>query len=52
MMHMQVSSLTADDMLKETINYELLEAPRSHPMTDMAVDQFAEDNKGIYDIEF
>ena len=35
-----------------TINFELLEALRSHPMTTMAVDQFAIDSKGIYDIEF
>ncbi|MDF7799886.1 transaldolase family protein [Pontiellaceae bacterium B1224] len=35
-----------------TINYELLEALRSHPMTDMAVDRFAIDSQGIYDIEF
>ncbi len=35
-----------------TINYELLEALRSHPMTDMAVDTFTKDRKGIYDIEF
>jgi fructose-6-phosphate aldolase 2 len=35
-----------------TINYALLEALRSHPMTDMAVDTFAIDSQGIYDIEF
>jgi fructose-6-phosphate aldolase 2 len=35
-----------------TINFELLEALRSHPMTDMAVDTFTEHAKGIYDIEF
>ncbi|MEI6892595.1 MAG: transaldolase family protein [Pontiella sp.] len=35
-----------------TINYELLEALRSHPMTDMAVDTFTIDSQGIYDIEF
>jgi fructose-6-phosphate aldolase 2 len=35
-----------------TINFELLEALRSHPMTDMAVDRFCIDSKGIYDIEF
>lgn len=35
-----------------TINYDLLEALRKHPMTDMAVNQFAEDSKGIYDIAF
>lgn len=35
-----------------TINYELLEKLRSHPMTDMAVQTFTEDSKGIYDIEF
>jgi fructose-6-phosphate aldolase 2 len=35
-----------------TISFELLEALRSHPMTDMAVDRFAEDSKDIYDIEF
>ncbi len=35
-----------------TINYELLEALRCHPMTDMAVEQFSIDSKGLYDIEF
>ena len=35
-----------------TINYALLEALRSHPMTDMAVETFAEDSQGIYDIAF
>lgn len=35
-----------------TINYALLEALRSHPMTDMAVETFAVDSQGIYDIEF
>jgi fructose-6-phosphate aldolase 2 len=35
-----------------TINFELLEALRSHPMTDMAVDRFTIDSQGIYDIEF
>jgi fructose-6-phosphate aldolase 2 len=35
-----------------TINFELLEALRSHPMTDMAVTTFEQDAKGIYDIEF
>ncbi len=35
-----------------TINYELLEALRSHPMTDMAVETFAVDSQGIYDIAF
>ncbi len=35
-----------------TINFDLLEALRSHPMTDMAVDTFTEHAKGIYDIAF
>ena len=35
-----------------TINFELLERLRSHPMTDMAVSSFAVDCKGIYDIEY
>jgi fructose-6-phosphate aldolase 2 len=35
-----------------TINYDLLEALRSHPMTDIAVEQFDKDSQGVYDIEF
>ncbi len=35
-----------------TINYEILERLRSHPMTDMSVDAFTVDGKGIYDVEF
>jgi fructose-6-phosphate aldolase 2 len=35
-----------------TINFELLEALRSHPMTDLAVEKFTVDAKGIYDIAF
>ncbi len=35
-----------------TVSYDLLEALRSHPMTDMAVETFSNDSQGIYDIEF
>jgi TalC/MipB family fructose-6-phosphate aldolase len=34
-----------------TISYELLERLKSHPMTDMSVDAFTKDGKGIYDLE-
>lgn len=34
-----------------TISYELLERLKSHPMTDMSVDAFTEDGKGIYDLD-
>ncbi|WP_066630660.1 transaldolase family protein [Labilibacter marinus] len=35
-----------------TIGYEILERLRSHPMTDMSVQTFEQDAKGLYDIEF
>lgn len=35
-----------------TINYEILERLRSHPMTDISVEQFEKDAKDLYDIEF
>ena len=35
-----------------TINFEILELLRSHPMTDMSLDWFKRDAKGLYDIEF
>ncbi len=35
-----------------TINYEILERLRSHPMTDMSVDNFTIDGQGIYDVKF
>jgi fructose-6-phosphate aldolase 2 len=35
-----------------TISYEIIEMLRSHPMTDMSLDWFARDAKGLYDIEF
>lgn len=35
-----------------TISFEILERLRSHPMTDMSVDWFERDAKGLYDIEF
>lgn len=35
-----------------TIGYEILERLRSHPMTDMSVDNFTKDGEGIYDIDF
>jgi fructose-6-phosphate aldolase 2 len=35
-----------------TISYEIIEMLRSHPMTDMSLDWFKRDAKGLYDIEF
>jgi len=35
-----------------TINFEILERLRSHPMTDMSVEWFEKDAKGFYDIDF
>lgn len=36
-----------------TISFEVLEALRSHPMTDISVDKFIKDSKGLYnDIKF
>jgi fructose-6-phosphate aldolase 2 len=35
-----------------TINHELLERLRSHPMTDMSLEWFLRDGKHLYDIEF
>ncbi|MCU4162919.1 transaldolase family protein [Carboxylicivirga caseinilyticus] len=35
-----------------TVNFEILERLRSHPMTDMSVDWFEKDVEGLYDIDF
>ncbi len=35
-----------------TVNFEILERLRSHPMTDMSVEWFEKDAKGLYDIDF
>lgn len=35
-----------------TISFEILERLRSHPMTDISVEQFEKDAKSLYDIEF
>nr|WP_321408196.1 transaldolase family protein [uncultured Carboxylicivirga sp.] len=35
-----------------TVNFEILERLRSHPMTDMSVDWFEKDAEGLYDIDF
>nr|WP_321450685.1 transaldolase family protein [uncultured Carboxylicivirga sp.] len=35
-----------------TINFEILERLRSHPMTDMSVEWFEKDAEGLYDIDF
>ncbi|MBK3519403.1 transaldolase family protein [Carboxylicivirga marina] len=35
-----------------TINFEILERLRSHPMTDMSVEWFEKDAGGLYDIDF
>jgi fructose-6-phosphate aldolase 2 len=35
-----------------TVNFEILERLRSHPMTDMSVEWFEKDAKDLYDIDF
>lgn len=35
-----------------TISYDILETLRKHPMTDISMEQFTKDAKGVYDIEF
>lgn len=35
-----------------TINFEIIERLRSHPMTDMSLDWFEKDAIGLYDIDF
>jgi len=35
-----------------TINYEVIELLRSHPMTDMSLEKFEKDAEGLYDIKF
>lgn len=35
-----------------TVNFELLERLRSHPLTDMSVEWFTRDGKDMYDIKF
>ena len=35
-----------------TINYDIIELLRSHPMTDMSLDKFKRDAEGLYDIKF
>ena len=35
-----------------TINHEILELLRSHPMTDMSLDKFKSDAEGFYDVAF
>ncbi|MBR8535901.1 fructose-6-phosphate aldolase [Carboxylicivirga sediminis] len=35
-----------------TVNFEILERLRSHPMTDMSIEWFEKDAKGLYDIKF
>ncbi len=35
-----------------TVNFEILERLRSHPMTDMSVEWFEKDADGLYDIDF
>lgn len=35
-----------------TISYDILEALRKHPMTDISMEQFMKDAKASYDIEF
>lgn len=35
-----------------TVNFEILERLRSHPMTDMSVEWFEKDAQGLYDIDF
>ena len=35
-----------------TVNYDILEKLRSHPLTDMSVESFERDGKNLYDIKF
>ncbi|HYX07583.1 MAG TPA: transaldolase family protein [Bacteroidales bacterium] len=35
-----------------TVNYEILERLRSHPMTNISVENFEKDGKDLYDIDF
>lgn len=35
-----------------TVNYDILEKLRSHPLTDMSVEWFERDGKDLYDIKF
>jgi TalC/MipB family fructose-6-phosphate aldolase len=48
----QVHRVSLEGCHSATISYEILERLRSHPMTDMSVDVFEEDGKGIYDLDF
>ncbi len=48
----QVHRVSMSGSHAATINFEILERLRSHPMTDMSLDWFEKDAEGLYDIEF
>lgn len=47
----QVHRVSLHGCHSATISFEILERLRSHPMTDMSVDAFTSDGKGIYDLD-
>ena len=47
----QVHRVSLEGCHSATISYEILERLRSHPMTDLSIDNFTKDAEGIYDIE-
>ncbi len=48
----QVHRVSISGCHAATINYEIMERLRSHPMTELSVEAFTADGKGIYDVEF
>lgn len=48
----QVHRVSMSGAQAATISFEILERLRSHPMTDMSVEWFEKDAKGLYDIDF
>lgn len=48
----QVHRVTLTGCYSATISYELLQRLSHHPMTDMSVEAFDRDGKGLYDISF
>ena len=48
----QIHRVTLTGCYSATISYELLQRLSHHPMTDMSVEGFDRDGKGLYDISF
>ncbi|MFW5753313.1 MAG: transaldolase family protein [Marinilabiliaceae bacterium] len=48
----QVHRVTLTGCYSAAVNYELLQRLSQHPMTDMSVEGFERDGKGLYDISF